>query len=234
MCWKNNGVVCSVLVVLLLAIVSVLYILPKGKVELQEYIWNGKPHIEKKQQVLLWTMMRSGSRMTQELLLSLPCSFLTEEPFRFLRWKGNKYLIQLMKDLFQCRFSRHPKYFSQWVNGPQVNEEKIKSKCVEMPRLCNNTAFVEAMCQAACVRLLRIVSVEMGMADFILQDPAFNVRVVHLVRDPRAMVDSRDRLELMFRESPFLDDEINITAICDRYRRDLSAARFFKHRYPNR
>lgn len=234
MCCKKNAVFAIVLAVLLLAAVCVLNIVPKGKMELQKYVWNGKLDTKKEQQVLLWTMLRSGSRMTQELLTALPCSFLTEEPLRFYRWKGMKYMIQLMKDLFQCRFSHQPEYFSHWVNGPNMNEIKVKSKCFMMPLLCNNTDFVDAMCRTACVRLLRVASMEMGVADFILQDPAFNVRVVHLVRDPRAMISSRRKLQLEYREDVFIDDESNVTVICDRYRRDLSAARFFKYRYPSR
>lgn len=234
MCWKKNALVAVVLVVVLLVAVCVLYILPERKVELQEYVWNGHLHTDKEQQVLLWTMMRSGSQMTQHLLMALPCSFVTEEPLRLIRWKGFKYLIQLMKDLLQCRFSHHPDYFSVWVNGPHVNEMKVKSRCFEMSPLCNNTAFVEAMCRTACVRLLRVVSIEMGAADFLLQDPAFNVRVIHLVRDPRGMINSRRILQLGRHKDVFMDDETNVTAICDRYRRDLSAARFFKHRYPDR
>lgn len=232
---KGGGVLVPIPV--LLTILFVMYFLTQRKVKLKEnsYMWSGHPDTERQQQVLLWTMMRSGSQMTQALLMALPCFFVSEEPLRGYRGKGRDFFVSLLKDILQCRFFKHPDYFNQWIYGYHTNEAEVKARCLEMPSLCNNTAFIDAMCRAACVRLLRVVSIEMGLADVLLQDPNLDVRIIHLVRDPRALLDSRDRLQTLYSlERLFYDDEINVTSICDRYRRDLSAAQDFTHFYPNR
>lgn len=232
---KEGGVLVPTAV--FLTILCVLYFPTRHTVNLKaySYMWSGHPDTERVQQVLLWTMMRSGSQMTQDVLRALPCSFLVEEPLREYRGKGRDFLMSLLKDILQCRFLKHPDYFSKWMYGIHLNEEEVRTRCLEMPSLCNNTAFVDAVCRAACVHLIRVVSIDMGVADILLQDPKLDVKIIHLVRDPRAVLDSRSRLQtLSSPERVFHDDEMNVTNICDRYRRDLSAAQDFTHFHPKR
>ncbi|XP_045114786.1 carbohydrate sulfotransferase 4-like isoform X2 [Portunus trituberculatus] len=192
--------------------------------------------------VVLWTMMRSGSQMSQSLLTAQPCSFLTEEPLRHLEKQDLNASVSLLQDLFACRVSAHPDYLKEWMNGSHINDARVKNLCQAFPRLCWDGRLVDALCKASCLKLVRVVAEGLALALSVLQDSSFNTHIVHLVRDPRGMLSSRrdlqegrfNRFFMMSNATFFRNDEMELSVLCQRYRHDLAVATHMARHYCDR
>lgn len=191
---------------------------------------------------LLWTMMRSGSRLTQELLTAQPCSFSTEEPLRGRLAEGLNASIGVLQDLLACRISERPDLATQWINGSHVNLGRVRAMCRDYPKLCWDGVLLNAMCSVSCFRLVRVVAQGLSVAMALLQDHGSHAHVVHLVRDPRGMISSRRKLmdgQYIFvmnnkKEEFFHAEELSVAILCQRYRHDLAVATHLVRNNPDR
>ncbi|XP_053645442.1 carbohydrate sulfotransferase 6-like [Cherax quadricarinatus] len=189
--------------------------------------------------IILWTMMRSGSSLTEEMLSSLPCSFVTEEPLREYKNFNDTFARDFLRDILHCRFSKYPYYFERWMFGNQLNDLKMKLLCYQYASMCYDATWTESMCKGACMMILRVVAGQLKLTTSLLQDSTLRNYVVHLVRDPRALLASRYSLEkhtemLLENATFFTHQEKNPADVCRRYRQDLSSARFLHRHYPHR
>lgn len=203
-----------------------------------------KPQIKEKQslqkrRVLLWTQKRSGSQFTMHLLSALPSSFVMEEPLNDYNPGGDvTNITNFLRDILNCRFSLRLQYYEKWIGRTKQTINEINSICNSEPSLCTDPLFPEALCEASRVNVVKVVEEELGTADYLLQDPHLDVRIVHLVRDPRALITSRLKTHKDF--WPWVlgpgmyEADTNSTSVCSRYRQDLDAARSFIHRFPHR
>lgn len=191
---------------------------------------------------LLWTMMRSGSRLTQYLLSGHPCTFTTEEPLRFHPAEGLNASLRVLQNFLSCTISAHPDLVTEWINGSHLNDERVREACDAYPTLCWDGALLESMCTASCFRLVRVVSQGLVVALTLLQDHGFNTHVVHLVRDPRGMISSRRDLQEGRFEHYYIDgtgkfftqEEMDVAILCQRYRHDLAVATHLSRNNPDR
>lgn len=191
---------------------------------------------------LLWTMMRSGSRLTQHLLAAHPCTFLTEEPLRGRLIEGLNASLGVLQNFLSCRISAHPDLVTQWINGSHLNDDRVREACRAYPALCWDGALLEAMCTASCFRLVRVAAQGLSVALALLQDHSFNTHVVHLVRDPRGMISSRrdlqgGRFEKFYadgRGAFFTEEEMDVAILCQRYQHDLAVATHLTRNNPDR
>ncbi|XP_063889660.1 carbohydrate sulfotransferase 4-like [Scylla paramamosain] len=193
--------------------------------------------------VLLWTMMRSGSRMVQDLLTAQPCSFPAEEPLRrYVRKHDFNASVSVLQDLLGCRFSSRSDNLTEWVNKSYVSNTHVRKLCQAFPRLCWDGMLVDTLCRASCLRLVRVVAEGLALAFSFLQDSASNNHIVHLVRDPRGMLSSREKLQhgryVMFYQHKktdfFRNEEMDVSVLCQRYRHDLAVATHLARHHPDR
>lgn len=190
-----------------------------------------------KSSVLLWTQMRSGSTLTQELMTVLD-SFRTDEPLRetVTRRRTNE-TVELLNDILKCKFSQQLEYFKKWMFGVQLNENKVKVLCHYGYWPCADPALTDAMCRAARINFVRVVAADLSFSIPLLKEPS--VFVIHLVRDPRALLTSRAELEVnKVVKNPdgtfFTRKEKSPTTVCDRYRKDLLASISITKHYPQK
>lgn len=191
---------------------------------------------------LLWTMMRSGSSLTQKLLSAQKCSFLTEEPLRDRLTEGINASLDILQNLLACQISTSPDLVEQWVDGLQGNVVYLRAMCHNYPTLCKDGKLLDAICQASCFRLVRVVGRGLSLALIFLQDHGSNAHVVHLVRDPRAVISSRWNLSdsrfIMVRSNKrvkfFHKEELDVAIVCQRYRHDLAVAMHLARHNPDR
>lgn len=185
---------------------------------------------------LLWTMMRSGSRMTQSLLSAQQCSFYTEEPLREYVAEGLNTSLNILHNLLACNISMHSDLVTQWINGSHANLGLVRSVCRDYPRLCWNGELLDALCQASCLRLVRVVAQGLSLALILLQEQGSSIHVIHLVRDPRGMISSRRELQRLPTGNMklFREEELDVAIICQRYRHDLTIAEHLTRHSPDR
>lgn len=191
---------------------------------------------------LLWTMMRSGSRLTQHLLAAHPCTFLTEEPLRGRLTEGLNASLGVLQNFLSCRISAHTDLVTQWINGTHLNDDRVREACRAYPALCWDGVLLEAMCTASCFKLVRVAAQGLSVALALLQDHNFNTHVVHLVRDPRGMISSRwdlqhGRFEKFYSDGTgtfFTEEEMDVVILCQRYRHDLAVATHLTRNNPDR
>lgn len=191
---------------------------------------------------LLWTMMRSGSRLTQKLLDAESCSFVTEEPLRSLLPMGLNASLSVLQDLLSCRLVARPDLTKYYLNGSHPRDHRVSTSCADYPKLCWDGVLVETVCQVSCFRLVRVVAQALSVANVFLQDYSSNTHVIHLVRDPRAMISSRLELvngKYIFvtngKKTEFLQaEEMSLPLLCQRYRHDLVMATHMAHNNPDR
>ncbi|XP_071526341.1 carbohydrate sulfotransferase 6-like [Panulirus ornatus] len=203
-----------------------------------ETVFGGRQQAHARRHVLLWTQMRSGSRLTMHLLTSTLFSVFTEEPLKGREQEGVNASVSFLKDISMCRFAQRPDFYRSWIYGKQNEDNEIRELCSEEATLCSNPAMMEALCQVASVNLIRVVAVDLSFATPLLQDPSLTGRVIHLVRDPRALLTSRSKGQGDFGTwvlaKGILRLEKNPALVCDRYRRDLTAARSHLRQFPQR
>lgn len=211
------------------------------ELDLKRILFAGEVDRHATTHVLLWTQMRSGSSFTGDLLTASPHTFYTEEPLRGSKLSGMAESVAFLKDILQCRFSEQPRFLNKWLNGVNGHDYRTKLLCPEFPGVCKGPSLVEAMCRAARARVVRVVSGELGVAAALLEDGGLSARVIHLVRDPRALLASRERFRngthgkyLLAAGMGFRQEEKDPSAVCARYRRDMAARSSFVRLYPDR
>lgn len=186
--------------------------------------------------VLLWTQQRSGSTMTSAFLCESPSTFCSLEPLRDREEEGSG----LLSDILNCRFSQRMSYFHNWMHGPQMNDLRVRELCKQpLETLCDTPDTLETMCRAAMTNIIKVAAVDLSVGAPLLRDPELTARVIHLVRDPRALLASRllveeGRFLRMLNRTFFTPEQKDPRALCERYQRDLSAARILVLRHPER
>lgn len=187
--------------------------------------------------VLLLTQMRSGSSFTGVLLTAAASTFYTEEPVRdFMLFppsspKDIAKALQLLRDVLRCRFVARPDYYEKRLMLMHYHDANTGSLCSFSKELCMSPLTTETMCLAAHARLARVVVLDLESAAPVLQDSDLDTHAIHLVRDPRGVLSSREKLS---KYGYFTGTALNASSVCDRYRRDLRGAAAVKASVPHR
>lgn len=197
----------------------------------------GRPRTAVRQtHVLLWTQQRSGSSLTSRFLCISPSTFCSLEPLRSREKEGSG----LLSDILKCRFSQRLAYFHNWMHGPQMNDLRVREFCKKpFDILCETPDLLETVCRAATANIIKVAAVDLSVGMPLLQDPSLTTRVIHLVRDPRALLASRllveeGRFLRMLNGTFFTSKQKDPRAVCERYQQDLNAARSLVHLHPER
>ncbi|KAK7085455.1 hypothetical protein SK128_005523, partial [Halocaridina rubra] len=180
--------------------------------------------------------MRSGSSFTARLLTVAPWTFYTEEPIR--EYLGDdvavkdhlKTALNLLRDILQCQFSIRSDYYAKRLTGAHHHNVDTVKLCFMSDILCWDPFYNEIFCQAAQMRLVRLVNMELGFVESLLFDRDYNLKIIHLVRDPRGTLSSRNILKGVHTVHPKFT---NVHHVCNRYRSDLTSAIRFARDYPD-
>lgn len=166
---------------------------------------NSVPGVNK---ILLFTSYRSGSTFTGEIFQRNPFAFYVFEPLRFLNFgnsisqisyiQGN--IVKYLNDCFSCNFSNlikdSQKLFPQfiqkrnhWLNRAfRQTYIKLKPETVDLQRIALE-------CRRITTRVIKIIRGKTLKSIFPLMNSSA-VKVIHLVRDPRAMALSRFEIKM--------------------------------------
>ena len=206
--------------------------------------------------LLIVTQRRSGSSFLGQIFNQNPWVFFHFEPLKLMEFKKGVFpnASVLLENLLKCRFDRTP-YLMELYNNETLH--RLSSKVLCSPPLCKVTMDYNAMkstsvkvcgplktesATSVCnvyphkvVKMIRLYSIESLKP--LLLDRDLNVKIIHLLRDPRGTLASRskehsDGAKVL---TPGKSLNHNAAYICRRMRNNFKFVRqnsvFMKDRY---
>lgn len=171
------------------------------------------PHV-----LLLSSLGRSGSSFLGGLLTSQPTVFYFFEPLLGLKKRGRltqESAIQGIHALVSCN-----------ITGPL--SEAMLDRSLPVLRTCRRECYEEENARYQClrhpIRVVKTIRTRVAWLQPLLTDPAINLKVIHLVRDPRASLISAWRLNWT----------ITAQDACTRIDQDMAAGRTLTRLYSDR
>ena len=114
------------------------------------------------------------------------------------------------------------KYLYQFCKGQKHGKE-----------LCTNRKFLSAACHLIPWKLMKLVRLKLSLMKPFLEDPEHaDLQVILLVRDPRAVMNSRRGTVSWCTQD--LDDCASPGTLCEDMQDDLESAREFQSQFPGR
>ena len=153
---------------------------------------------------LILTTWRSGSTFLGDLLNQYPGTFYYFEPLHYYANNPNANRsqdeVQFLDSLFKCRFDManfgYLQHVATWANSFLVKNHNFRlwSSCrsvLPLHTMCFMPEYLSFACNLHPIKLIKTVRMRMKTIEPLLADPSFNLKVILLVRDPRAVFNSR-------------------------------------------
>lgn len=187
---------------------------------------------------IIITTWRTGSTFLGEILNTMPGNFYHFEPlldFGVKTIRGPPHDAQAiynLKQLLNCNYSNLTAYldFGHDHDFLFSYNTRLWRYCLLYPEYCSNPKFLTPFCNLFPLQSMKIVRLRLALAEQLLEDHNLNVRIVYLVRDPRATIQSRKRCEWC----PGNPDCDHIPNVCDDLVSDYYAATNLSMRYSQR
>lgn len=157
--------------------------------------------------LLIFSYFRGGTTFFSELLAELPAAFLHFEPLHFISLNEQvEHLnltdnaLNMVRDLLNCRFDEdYVRYASQQPNDFLLSRHKrMWNYCRLNGALCSSAKFWAKSCALYAkhdihLNIMKLVRLRLRHAKTFLEEFP-DLKVIHLVRDPRALYASRKSL----------------------------------------
>lgn len=194
---------------------------------------NGQPF-----RSIVVTTWRTGSTFLGEILNTMPGNFYHFEPlldFGVRKIRGpphDKQAIYNLKQLLNCNYNNLTDYLNFGIDHEFLFSYNIRlwRYCRLHPEYCANPNFLSSFCRLFPLQSMKIIRLSLALAEQLLEDRTLNVRIVYLVRDPRATMQSRKRCEWC----PGNPDCDHIPNVCEDLVSDYYAATNLSMKYPRR
>lgn len=159
----------------------------------------------KDQKLLIISYFRSGSSFLGDLLQQQLATFYTYEPFIYssrssrLNSEFMNEAVTTLKDIFNCRFDRNPKYLNMVKKNPyllQWNKYLWRHCSMVSADICLQPSFLRRVCQTSKNKLVKTNRFKFSFAEKLISqfESLSNLKIIYLVRDPRAVYNSRKNL----------------------------------------
>ncbi|CAL4086894.1 unnamed protein product [Meganyctiphanes norvegica] len=180
--------------------------------------------------LLLSSLGRSGSSFLGELLAQQKNAFYLFEPELYLhRWTNEgvntNNSINIIRKMFACQFESD---FIHWLHSRGFNlcvkSEKIKSIC-KGDKFCISSPLLAKVCQSESVNIIKVIKMRLSWTTELLMDPNLNLKVIHLIRDPRASINSMSKTQM-----PGMDPQLSCPSLIG----DLQTFPVLQKIFPNK
>ena len=209
--------------------------------------------------ILLASTFRSGSSFLGELLSRYPGTFYSYEPLMYTRTMNTSevnrlpnstfsrktkdiFIRQLLK-VFKCELDiEYIKYISYTYHDALLRNFRLWNTCKTLcpgcndglvSRECSILSFYNSTCPKFPIRLIKTVRFRMEDSEKLLLDPDIgkSLKIILLVRDPRAVMKSRSaQAKSWCNFAECSDPDI----LCNNLQNDVSAAFRLATRYPGK
>ena len=209
--------------------------------------------------ILLASTFRSGSTFLGELLSRYPGTFYSFEPLIYTRTmntsevngirnstfsrKTRDIFIQQLLKVFKCNLDiEYIKYISYTYHDSLLRNFRLWNTCKTLcpgcndglvSRECSILSFYNSTCPKFPIRLIKTVRFRMEDSEKLLLDPDIgkSLKIILLVRDPRAVMKSRSsQAKSWCNFAECSDPDI----LCKNLQNDVSAAFRLAARYPGK
>uniref|UniRef100_A0A6A7FYK5 Carbohydrate sulfotransferase 1-like n=2 Tax=Hirondellea gigas TaxID=1518452 RepID=A0A6A7FYK5_9CRUS len=186
--------------------------------------------------IILASTWRSGSTLLGELLAAHPGVYYHYEPLmsygvRQLTDNDADAVNSLLSDLFKCDYRHQEEYLRfAFVNSDVfARNSRLWSMCTALPRSkCYAPDILAKICALFPIHLAKLVRVRLSLLERQLKDP--RIKIVWLVRDPRAVMNSRLSNVDWCKTSSCNDPATMCSSLYDDYITFLS----FRDEFPNK
>ncbi|XP_076028240.1 carbohydrate sulfotransferase 1-like isoform X2 [Oratosquilla oratoria] len=137
--------------------------------------------------LLLSSYGRSGSSFMAEILQSEQSNLYFFEPLKMLRERGivltDDNIIGLLKNLWNCQI--YPDFMS-WIEEQKRPTLFVRHKSFQTCKDCLHQTHLEKACQQETYIITKTIRMRLKSTKELVSDPTMDIKVIHLVRDPRA------------------------------------------------
>ncbi|CAL4071379.1 unnamed protein product, partial [Meganyctiphanes norvegica] len=199
-----------------------------------------KPKSQKKH-VIIWTDARTGSTFLADLLSRIKSTYYISEPINTLvglfpnssLGKIGK-LTEFLKRIILCEFSKPKWYWEKYRRERQYENVPLRDlyRDKSLDPLWSTSSSEEMICKASDVVLTKQIVVPIKQSLLILKDTSLNPYILHLVRDPRSVLSSRQNMEE--RGVKIHPNLLNTTLMCKNMKENLHQVEIIKEQFPKR
>lgn len=156
--------------------------------------------------IFLVSYFRSGSSFVGDLLQQTDSTFYTYEPLKFFDFnhkvdaEDEEEALRILQNILHCLLN-HEEEYSDWVcfRGKThggwnfARNQHLWKSCESDPSDCCDTNYVDGVCSRTKTRIIKETRISLASIEKLLQrlPPTTNIKIVFLVRDPRAIYQSR-------------------------------------------
>ncbi|KAK7070210.1 hypothetical protein SK128_018768 [Halocaridina rubra] len=175
--------------------------------------------------LLIGSYGRSGTSFLGGLLKSIPGVFYYYEPlYNLEQWHmlTRPLAVQSLKDLFICNFTG-PVFTAIKERGKNYIRNKYMETCGSKSTCLESTRLSSA-CSSEPIRMIKTIRMRLSWLEPLLHDTKLDLRVIHILRDPRGAVISNWKAGW----------DIPAETLCGNLLEDLETAQDILKRFPNR
>lgn len=137
--------------------------------------------------LLLSSLGRSGSSFFGGLLSSLPGVFYFFEPLHYLEASHlltEEATVRSLRALFTCNIDGLILEALQKLRHFTIRHKYLKT----CKKKCFNSHLLNSACRNESIRVVKTIRMQVTWLPPLLEDADSNLKVIHLVRDPRPML----------------------------------------------
>nr|XP_045582065.1 carbohydrate sulfotransferase 3-like [Procambarus clarkii] len=188
--------------------------------------------------VIIVSTWRSGSSYLGDLVKAYPGTFFSFEPLHHLLKNLHlqegplvEEVVRLLRSILTCDFSQLDVYINYMRNNTFLIDRNTRlwKSCAFNRALCFDKDYLSRACRYMPLNMLKTVRMGLLPVVELLQDPSLDLRVVHLVRDPRGCLHSR--MQLSWCQSQACSDP---ETVCNDLLTDLKLSDRVKQNFPDR